>query len=156
MWIAPILGLGTTNIITAKGISAETRRMKLLWNLKAQVRKWLSSRMLGRHQDYRPDNGGNKLLRTVGQYLPDYIAQHSTRQPSWNSSLWEPEISTKSNIVSCVQEQPNSYHIGGDGDHRRHTTDFDFIRRHATSAVYRPTACLPVSWDCTGLHGVIA
>jgi hypothetical protein len=29
-----------------------------------------------------PDDGGSKHLLNVGQYLPDYTAQHPTRQPS--------------------------------------------------------------------------
>lgn len=28
------------------------------------------------------DDGGNRLLRDFGQYLPDYMAQNSVRQPS--------------------------------------------------------------------------
>jgi hypothetical protein len=30
--------------------------------------------------DYRPNDGGSKLLRNVGQFLPDYTAQHPKRK----------------------------------------------------------------------------
>jgi hypothetical protein len=36
-----------------------------------------------RDKDYsHPDDGGSKILLNVSQYLPDYILQHSERQPS--------------------------------------------------------------------------
>jgi hypothetical protein len=42
-----------------------------------------TSRPGGSHVgDARPDDGGGELLRNVGQYLPDYMAQHPRRQPS--------------------------------------------------------------------------
>jgi hypothetical protein len=36
-----------------------------------------------------PDDGGSKHLWNIGQLLPDCIAQHSRRQWSLYSSLWE-------------------------------------------------------------------
>jgi hypothetical protein len=36
---------------------------------------------------HQGDGGGSKLLWNVGQYLPDYTAQHSIRQPSSYSLL---------------------------------------------------------------------
>jgi hypothetical protein len=37
------------------------------------------------NSDERPDDGGSKYLRNVGQFLPDYMAQHSRRQSSTQS-----------------------------------------------------------------------
>jgi hypothetical protein len=39
------------------------------------------------------DDGGSKFLWNVGQYLPDYTAEHPRRQPSLvNSYVWEQEM----------------------------------------------------------------
>jgi hypothetical protein len=54
---------------------------------------------------HRTDNGGSKVLWNVGQYLPDYTAQHRRRQPSSMviSSLRDFFI-----LLSLPLERPNS------------------------------------------------
>jgi hypothetical protein len=47
----------------------------------------------GRWVTYCPDDEGSKHLWNVGQFLPNYTAQHPRRQSS-SYSPWEPEIST--------------------------------------------------------------
>jgi hypothetical protein len=37
----------------------------------------------------RSDDGGSNVLWNVGQYLPDYMAQHPRRQPSSIGSIYE-------------------------------------------------------------------
>jgi hypothetical protein len=44
---------------------------------------------------HHPDDLGSKLLWSVGQYLPDYTVLHPRRQPSSNSSPWQPWISAR-------------------------------------------------------------
>jgi hypothetical protein len=53
---------------------------------------------------HNPDDGGSKHLWNVGQFLPDYTAQHPRRQPSSFSPPWEPGITPDLNcltIMSC-------------------------------------------------------
>jgi hypothetical protein len=40
----------------------------------------------------RPDDGGSKVLRNVGKFLPDYTALQPRRQPSSYQPQWEPQI----------------------------------------------------------------
>jgi hypothetical protein len=42
-----------------------------------------------------PDDGGSKHPCNVGQFLPDYAAQHTRRGSSSYSPPWEPEISLR-------------------------------------------------------------
>jgi len=35
----------------------------------------------------------NNHVSNIGQCVPDYMAQHPRRQPSWYSTPWEPDIS---------------------------------------------------------------
>jgi hypothetical protein len=44
--------------------------------------------LLLHHQgDNRPDDGGSKYIWHMGQFLPDYTAQHPKRQPSLSAEL---------------------------------------------------------------------
>jgi hypothetical protein len=45
------------------------------------------------HQGDDDDDGGSKHLWNVGEFLPDYTAQHPRRQSPLYSSPREPEIS---------------------------------------------------------------
>jgi hypothetical protein len=40
---------------------------------------------------FNPDDGGSKRFRNVGQFLPDYTAQHPTRHPSF---MFKKQIAT--------------------------------------------------------------
>jgi hypothetical protein len=63
--------------IKRRAIKQTTHYIK--WNFRfsrRRVSRWLSSGL------FRPDDRGCKHLWNVGKLLPDYTAQHNTKQPS--------------------------------------------------------------------------
>jgi hypothetical protein len=58
------------------------------------------------HQGDRPDDGGRKHLWNISKLLPDYTAQHSTRQLSLYSPPWESKISPS---VSSISRELKSF-----------------------------------------------
>jgi hypothetical protein len=67
------------------------RKMKIaaLWDVVPFSPVHIDKRFGGDYWHHH-QGGGNKLLWTIRQYLPDYMVQHPTRQLSSYLSPWEP------------------------------------------------------------------